>query len=98
MSNLPLNVRKEDLVCDAVLCNAKGIRNGPGARVVRRFPVIRSWSGTLEWFVLDDQVTEEIFVRHLCEAAKLVGVGRWRVGNGGQYGRFKVVKFETHEE
>lgn len=98
LENVPLGVKKDALVCDAILCNAKGIRNGPGARVVRRFPVIRSWAGQTEWFILDDVVTEDIFLRHLTEASRLVGVGRWRVGNGGQYGRFKVLKHEVFEE
>lgn len=98
MTKVPLKVKKDALDMEPVLCNAKGIRNGPGARVIRRFPVVRSWAGEAEWWILDAVVTEEVFLRHLNEAGKLVGVGRWRVGNGGLNGRFKVTKHKTIEE
>lgn len=70
---------------------ADGVR-GSGKRVWKNFPFIPSWSGSTKFYILDDLITESIFVEHLKEAGNLIGIGRFRPKNNGYYGRFEIVK------
>jgi hypothetical protein len=58
--------------------------------VLRTFPVVPQWSGTLEVTVLDDTIDKETFEKTIREAGLFIGVGRFRPRNGGFYGRFIV--------
>jgi hypothetical protein len=63
----------------------------PGeANVIKRMPVFRKWKGDVQFYVLDETITEPVFERHLVEAGNFIGIGRFRPMNGGYYGRFKV--------
>lgn len=73
--------------------NSNGIR-GSGKRVKRRFPQFAQWTGVVEFTILDDVITKEVFERHLKAAGMIVGIGRYRPENGGTNGRFRPVKFE----
>jgi hypothetical protein len=77
--------------------NADGKR-GSGKRVDRTFPMIPKWGGTLEIFVLDDEVPKDVFERVMNDCGKLNGVGRYRPAQGGTNGRFKVTKFKWSEQ
>lgn len=61
-----------------------------GARVRRCFPTVPSWTATVEFVLLDDKITKEIFMQCLESAGLFVGIGRFRPENQGYYGRFKV--------
>jgi len=87
--NMVLPIKAGDVPGDWLYLNSDGIR-GSGKRVWRRMPRIDEWSGTLKVFVTDDTITESVFRKHLEEAGKLIGIGRWRVRSLGQYGRWKV--------
>ena len=93
VDSLPLGIQKKDLECEVVYCNADG-KKGSGTRVWRWFPIIRQWTGKLEFIVLDDTITKDVFVHHLEEAGKFIGIGRWRPRQGGMFGRFEVLKIE----
>lgn len=67
-------------------------RRGSGSRVSKCFPVVPSWRGDVQFYVLDDTITPEVFEQHLREAGNFIGIGRFRPRNNGFYGRFKVVK------
>lgn len=84
-----LGVNRDETECETFMCHADGKR-GSGTRVPRTFPVIREWSGTATFFVLDETITREVFHRYLEEAGKFIGIGRFRPRNGGFYGRFQV--------
>ena len=43
-----------------------------------------------EFHIIDKDVTEDVFKKHLEAAGLFVGLGRWRVGRGGPHGRFTV--------
>ena len=73
--------------------HANGIR-GSGKRVPRCYPVIPAWEGQVEYYVLDDTITEDVFVKHLREAGNFIGVGRFRPENGGFYGRYQILKIQ----
>ncbi len=75
--------------CETFPCHADGKR-GSGTRVMRTFPVIREWKAEAKFFVLDESITRDVFLHHLEEAGKFIGVGRFRPRNGGFYGRFFV--------
>lgn len=92
---LALNVRKDDVKGEWFFVPASGKR-GDGKRVMKCFPVIPSWSGSVEFHVLDDTITEEVFKRTLVQAGSFIGIGRFRPRNNGFYGRFTVesVKWE----
>lgn len=72
-----------------IWANADGVR-GSGKRVERCFPTIPSFEGDVVFYVLDDQITKDVFERVLKEAGRFVGIGRFRPENGGFYGRFDV--------
>lgn len=76
--------------------NADGVR-GSGKRVKRRFPVFEKWHGVAEFSIVDDIITAEVFEHHLKSGGMIVGIGRYRPGNGGSNGRFRVVKCEWQD-
>jgi hypothetical protein len=84
--------RKDEVNRIAVNCNSDGV-SGSGKRVLRFFPEIKKWEGTLEVFILDETITEKVFEKHAEEAGMLVGVGQNRPEKGGSSGRFKCEKF-----
>ena len=53
-------------------------------------PVVRKWSGDLMVYILDDNITEEVFAYHLKQAGAFIGIGRFRPRNRGFYGRYSV--------
>jgi hypothetical protein len=94
--DVPLGVRKEDVEPITINANADGVR-GSGKRVKRTFPIIPQWSGTARFVIFDDTITKEVFERHLTEAGRFVGIGRFRPENGGIYGRFTPGPFSWSE-
>lgn len=89
IADIPLNIDPADVQAVKVICHSQG-RRGPGARVVRRFPQIPSWSATFDILVLDLEIDEKQ-MRSTIEAAGLfVGIGRFRPQNTGTNGRFAL--------
>lgn len=86
----------KDAVMVTINANADGVR-GSGKRVKRRFPSFDKWHGVAEFTIVDDIITTEVFEHHLKSAGMIVGIGRYRPGNGGSNGRFRVVKVEWQE-
>lgn len=83
---------------DWIFTPSDGVR-GSGKRVWKCYPLIDAWVAEVEFMIIDDTVTEEVFWQHLRQAGMLIGVGRFRPRNGGYYGKFDVVeesrKWET---
>lgn len=90
---LVLPLKAGETVEEWIYANADGLRGG-SKRVMRCFPKIESWAGVVEFVILDDTVTKEVFEHHLREAGKFVGIGRFRAERGGFYGRFSVESVE----
>jgi hypothetical protein len=84
---------KDSVAFDRIYCNANGKR-GSGTRVWRTFPRIDKWEANVEFHVLADEITEEVFEDALIQAGAFVGIGRFRPENGGFFGRFEVVKIK----
>jgi hypothetical protein len=84
---LPLGVKKSEVRGEWIYCNADGQRGG-SRRVMRCFPVIAEWKGVIEFVVLDDIITRDVFEEVLFTSGQLIGIGRFRPRNLGYYGRF----------
>lgn len=85
-----LDVKIEDLSYEDVFVPANGKR-GDGTRVYRRFPIVNSgWAGTAIFTILDNTITAESLFRHLDEAGRFIGFGRFSPRTAGYYGRFEV--------
>lgn len=93
---LVLPVRAADVAGERLYLNADGKR-GSGKRVWRTMPLIPSWEGPVTFTILDDIITQEVFLKHLREAGNFIGIGRWRPRNNGLYGRFSVEKLDWQE-
>lgn len=89
-------IKAEVVRGDWIFTPSDGKRGG-GSRVMKCYPVIDNWSGTAEFLILDDTITEPVFKYHLEQAGSLIGVGRFRVRNRGYYGRFKVEQLDWQE-
>jgi hypothetical protein len=99
-SDVPISNGKPLTPKDAAMvkinANADGVR-GSGRRVKRRFPVFDKWHGVAEFTIVDDIITPDVFEHHLRSSGMIVGIGRYRPGNGGSNGRFRVVKLEWQD-
>lgn len=87
---------KDDVECEILHVPSDGKRGGT-SRVLKSFPLIRSWEGKVKYWILDDIITEDVFRRVLETSGNLIGIGRFRPRNCGYYGRFEVVKIEWNE-
>lgn len=85
-----LPIRAADVKGEWLFLPADGIR-GSGRRVWKCYPLIGSWSGSIDVSIVDPIITADVFRQHILEAGKLVGIGRFRPACGGFYGRFKLV-------
>jgi hypothetical protein len=90
---LLLGVKKYDVKGEWFYVPSDGVR-GSGKRVDKCFPVFASWSGKVDFLVMDETVTKDVFLHHLQQAGNFIGVGRFRPRKNGYYGRFKVEKLE----
>ncbi len=89
MDPLPLNVAKSDVTGEWLFVPSDG-RRGSGSRVDKCFPIIPEWEGDVEFHILDEIITDDVFREHLEAAGKFIGIGRFRPRNNGFYGRFSV--------
>lgn len=69
-------------------------KRGDGNRVEKCFPLIPSWEGKVEFLILDETITEDVFREHLNDAGSFIGIGRFRPRKNGFYGRFSVQNVE----
>jgi len=91
---LCLGIKKEDVKGELLFVSSDG-RRGGGTRVRKYFPYIApNWSGSVQVYLLDGTVTQDVFTTHLEEAGNFIGLGRFRPRNNGFYGRFSVEKIE----
>ena len=91
-----LGVHKDKVDMVGVLCSATG--KPGGAQVLRRFPLIHDWGGTVTFMILNDMITEDIFRLHLEKSGQFCGLGRYAPRNGGHHGRFQVAGLVWDDE
>ena len=75
------------------------VTSGSNKKVWWKCPIAvdHEWQGVVEFYVLDNTITPDVFEHHLKESGKFIGIGRFRPINGGFYGRFNVEKIEVQE-
>lgn len=88
---LVLNITPETVSHEWLHVPSDGRRGGT-TRVEKCFPLIPNWEGWVEYLILDEIITEEVFQEHLQDAGSFIGIGRFRPRNNGFYGRFTVEK------
>jgi len=93
---VPLGVRKEDVPGEWLFVPSDGKRGG-GKRVWKCFPLFKDWQVTVNFYILDDTITPEVFEYHLKQAGQFIGVGRFRPRNNGYYGRWNVTSTKWGE-
>jgi hypothetical protein len=94
--DINLKVKKDKVKGEWVFVPSDGVRGGT-KRVDKCFPVIeKGWSGETTVVIIDESITKDIFEKHLKEAGRFIGVGRFRPRKNGIYGRFdaKIVSWE----
>lgn len=92
-----LNIHKDDIQGDWVFVPSDG-KKGGGTRVWKCYPIIPpNWKTRIEFTILDDTITKEVFHNHLMQAGQLIGIGRFRPRNGGYYGRYIVEDLKWEE-
>lgn len=89
VGNITTGVKLDAVECESFMAHANG-RRGTGARVLRRFPIVRTWGGSVSVLFWDDRILEDIFRETASDAGLLVGLGRRRPENKGWFGRFVV--------
>jgi hypothetical protein len=82
-------LKRDDVPGEWLHVPSDGRRGGP-KRVMKCFPRIDKWGGDVTFLILDETITEEVFLEHLNEAGNFIGIGRFRPINNGYYGRFSV--------
>lgn len=87
---VPLGVTKDKIDHEWLFVPSDG-KPGGGTRVEKCFPLIHEWEADVEYHILDEIITEDIFRAHLEASGSFVGLGRFRPASGGYYGRFGVV-------
>jgi hypothetical protein len=95
-ADVAIGWKKADVPGITISANSDGVR-GSGKRVNRTFPQVPHWEGTARFAILDDTITKSVFERHLKEAGRFIGIGRFRPENGGLNGRFEVIRC-TYED
>lgn len=87
--SLMIGVNQEDVDSQLMFVPSDGIR-GSNKRVEKYFPVIPAWGGTGTFYILDEIITEDVFLKHIDQAGKFIGLGSFRPRNNGYFGRFNV--------
>lgn len=96
VEKLPLGIKLEDVQSETNLVPSDGKRGGT-TRVLKTFPVVYNWSGVVDYIILDDKITPDVFEKVLRECGMIMGIGRFRPRKWGYYGRFSVQKIEWRD-
>jgi hypothetical protein len=86
----------DEAAMESFMANSDGVR-GSGKRVLRRFPLVSSWSGQLTFMMWDVRIPEAVFKETIEDAGLLIGIGRRRPENKGFFGRFQVQNIAWNE-
>ena len=64
------------------------------ARVIRYRPLFKDWELSFIIEIADDQLPTDVVKRALDHAGLYVGIGDFRPGKGGKFGKFMVTEFK----
>lgn len=91
MEPMTLKIKAAEVPHEELFVPSDGVR-GSGKRVVKLFPKIDDWGGTVDVQVIDNKISEDVMLEHVEALGKFIGLGRFRPANNGFYGRFAVKK------
>jgi len=80
--------KKEDLVPYRSICT---IPSTGGSIPVVRPMIPAGWTVDIDFQIISPEVTESVLRELMTWVGIFAGIGEWRVSNGGQFGRFKVL-------
>ncbi len=94
---LALGIHRDHVEHENLFLPSDGKR-GSGSRINKYYPLFRTWSGDVEFMVLDETILHSfagnkeitVFEHVLRTAGSLIGIGRFRPRQNGFYGRFEV--------
>ena len=93
---LLINAYKDTVESETIHVPSDGRRGGT-TRVLKTFPLIRKWEGTVMFYILDDIITSDVFTTVLEASGNLIGIGRFRPRNCGYYGRFEIIDIKWNK-
>jgi len=96
VDNIGLPILKDEVNSVTVFVPSDG-RVGGGKRVIKHFPIVHEWKGTITYHILDDIITADVFEQVLKTSGQLIGIGYFRPRNRGIYGRFDVKNIQWIE-
>jgi hypothetical protein len=96
MKDILLDVNKDNIEGETFFVPSDGVAGG-GRRVMKTFPVIPEWEGSVEFIIMDPVIDEKVFTEVLRVAGQSIGIGRYRPQQGGYYGRFEVLSVSWHD-
>jgi hypothetical protein len=86
-----VGVKKSELDYYAGPMSSTGEKGKSGGKVVIRiYPMVNEWSAEVEFHIIDDVITPDVFKQVAEIAGRNIGIGRFRPQNGGFNGRFTV--------
>ena len=88
---MTIGIKKDEVEPEILFLPSTGVR-GDGKRVKKYMPRIPHWEGQVTFILLDDQITKEVFITHLEDAGRFIGLGFFRPERHGYWGRFTVEK------
>lgn len=91
-----LGIKRDEVEYEDHYVPADGTPGG-SKRVTKRFPFIPEWEGVVYYYILDDIITKDVFIKVLQTSGSLIGIGRFRPRQRGWYGRFKIEEIDFRE-
>ena len=79
-----------------IYANLDGVR-GSGKRGDRTYPEFSKWHCIVEFWIVDDIITQPVFEDHFNVAGRIVGIGRFRPERGGTNGRFRATNYDWQD-
>lgn len=87
VDGITLPIKKDEVPGEWLFLPSDGKR-GSGSRVDKCFGRIDEWEGDATYYILDETITQDVFVEHLREAGQFIGIGFFRPINEGYWGRY----------
>lgn len=97
VEGITLKDKKEDVEGEWLFVPSDGRRGGT-TRVLKCFPKIKMWAGTVKYLIFDDIITPDVFEQVVKASGAFIGIGRFRPKNCGYYGRFVVEGIKWQEQ
>lgn len=96
LEGIVLGVKKESVPGSPQHVPSDGMVGGT-KRVMKIFPIVQEWEGTITILIPDPVINAEVFETVMRNAGYLIGIGTWRPRSRGMNGRFELVDMKWIE-